>query len=137
MSSIISGFPGIGKSTVFAKFGAERVSDSDSSQFPKDNFPINYLNHIKMMQGKREFVLVSSHEAVREGLREYGMAYALVYPEQGLKDEYLKRYAERGSPSEFIEMMDEKWDAFILGCQQQQGCNHIVLTAGQYLVDVL
>ena len=134
---IISGFPGIGKSSMFAKYGAEKVSDSDSSNFPKEQFPTNYLNHIKRMTQDREFVLVSSHAEVRAGLVECGMEFTLVYPDQSLKDEYVQRYISRGSPEAFVQLMSDNWDKFLEECRGQTGCNHIVLQAGQYLTDVV
>jgi hypothetical protein len=39
---IVAGFPGIGKSWLKNKYG-EKISDSDSSTFPKDEFPQNYI----------------------------------------------------------------------------------------------
>ena len=132
---IISGFPGVGKSHFCQthKF----VSDSDSSKFPKDNFPANYIHHILNIKDNYQYVLVSSHAAVREALVDAEMFYTLVYPERGLKAEYLDRYVRRGSPEAFIDMMNKNWGLFIDGCETQSGCKHIVLKRDQFLVDVL
>lgn len=61
---IISGFPGIGKSTFAAKHEGD-VSDSDSSTFDKSDFPANYMRHIKQQVLMRKWVMVSSHDTVR------------------------------------------------------------------------
>ena len=46
---IILGFPGVGKSYCkeYFKGTDTKIQDSDSSEFPKNDFPNNYLNHIK------------------------------------------------------------------------------------------
>lgn len=136
-SMIISGFPGVGKSSLFRKYGEEKVSDSDSSMFPKGNFPTNYLNHIKMLQGRKDIILVSSHKEVRQGLYECKIPYILVYPKVVLKEEYLERYKKRGSSKEFIDLMRSRWEEFISDCQKQLGCAHIELNKGQFLEDVI
>jgi hypothetical protein len=68
---------------------------------------------------------------------ELKLPFTLVYPYKELKKEYLQRYADRGSPKAFIDMMDAKWDQFVTECYSQTGCTHIVLTSGQFLADVL
>ena len=134
---IISGFPGVGKSTIFDKFGSVKVSDSDSSKFDKSKFPLNYLNHIMMVSKEKEIVMVSSHEVVRKGLVALKIPFTLVYPHSSLKSEYLDRYKNRGSPESFVSMMENNWDSFIDSCEKQTGCKKIVLQAGQFLIDVI
>lgn len=138
VTSIVSGFPGIGKSSLF-KMGNLKVSDSDSSTFPKDGFPYNYTQHIYKLYEERnvEFILVSSHQDVRGILADNKTPFTLVYPDVSLKEEYLDRYRERGSPEAFVNMMSNKWAEFIEGCVAQTGCKHVVLTTGQYLSDVI
>ena len=134
---IISGFPGIGKSSLYNQ-APERIADSDSSQFDKSEFPDNYIVHIRSLleEGVKDYILVSSHFEVRDELEERGFPFFLVYPERGLKEEYLQRYRDRKSPQAFVDMMDANWDKFITGCEDQEGCEHIVLKSGQYLADV-
>ena len=133
---IVSGFPGIGKSNL-AQNSSLRVQDSDSSKFPKDKFPANYIKHIQTTYKDYDITLVSSHQLVREALVAAGLDFWLVYPQADLKNEYLRRYARRLSPPEFIKMMDENWDSFIQSCQAQQGAKHLQLKSGQYLDNVI
>lgn len=134
---VISGFPGIGKSTIVKSKEGDFL-DSDSSTFPKDAFPENYLNYIEdKVKNTNSVMLASSHQEVRQGLVDRGIDFTLIYPARELKDEYMQRYAERGSPQPFLDLMDSKWDEFIDGCEQQKGCNKIVLSEGQFLADVL
>ena len=66
---IVSGFPGIGKSTFAEKYG-NKVSDSDSSKFDKAEFPTNYMRHIVEQAKTKDWVMVSSHDVVRKALVE-------------------------------------------------------------------
>lgn len=138
-ASVISGFPGIGKSHFFNSQQERglKVMDSDSSKFPKDNFPLNYLQHIGEAKSQCDYLLVSSHDVVRAALVEAGIDYTLVYPDKSLKKEYMQRYKLRGSPQPFLDLMEKNWDSFIDGCINQKGCKHIVLKAGQYMSDVV
>ncbi|AGS82033.1 putative AAA family ATPase [Pseudomonas phage PaBG] len=133
---IISGFPGIGKSALCHLKGLV-CSDSDSSQFPKDDFPNNYIAHIREIAPKNDVTLVSSHFEVRDELEEQGFDFILVYPTADQKDDYMLRYLNRGSPKAFLDLMYTNWDKFLESCAKQQGCVHVVLQPGQYLSDVI
>lgn len=135
-SLIVSGFPGIGKSTV-AQNSSLRVQDSDSSKFPKDGFPANYIEHIQATYHSHDITLVSSQQLVREALVAAHLDFWLVYPKADLKHAYLRRYARRLSPPNFIKMMDENWDSFIESCEAQTGAKHIRLESQQYLENVI
>lgn len=136
IQKVVSGFPGIGKS-YFHKIARLRVKDSDSSLFPKDAFPSNYISHIQSVMSDFDHVLVSSHQDVRSALHDVGIPFTLIYPQIELKDEYMERYRLRGSPDAFLSLMDNNWDAFIGSCMKQVGCNHIVLGSGQFFSDKL
>lgn len=135
---VVSGFPGIGKSHFYNQ-DPDHIADSDSSKFDKTMFPKNYIEHIKgkLEDSNTNRVLVSSHDAVRNALVQENIPFYLVYPDASLKDEYMERYRERGSPQPFLDLMDKNWDNFIAECEKQTGCEKIVLQAGEYLSDVL
>lgn len=165
MQLVISAFPGSGKSTICKeaeKYGFKHchvsqdgytrdiqldvphsdkvfipVFDSDSSLFDKEYFPGNYIEHIKevLSNYKDVVIMVSSHENVREALREAGINYNLVYPERGLKGLYLERYVDRGSPEAFVNMMDDKWNVFIDSCEADPSTSKLILSEGEFLVD--
>ena len=139
---VFSGFPGVGKS--HAKDWLEKlgyvVADSDSSQFSKEDFPDNYIHHIQQLlsEGKHNFIFVSTHDSVRQGLTEAGIDYTLVYPDEGLKAAYLERYVERGSPDGFIRLMENQWSQFIDSVRSTPQCKHIVLQSPeQYLASAI
>lgn len=162
MQLVTCAFPGCGKSTISKnaeQYGLRKaevsydpvegvlidlpagpgvpVFDSDSSIFPKDNFPANYISHIQGLL--RDFpkcvIMVSSHDNVREALREAGIAYTLVYPQRELKGDFLERYEGRGSPEAFVSMMDAKWNDFIDSCEADTTPSKHVLSEGENLVD--
>ena len=132
---IISGFPGVGKSWLKNKY-KEGISDSDSSQFPKDDFPQNYIKHIKSLIGDKSIILTSTHKEVLDGLESENIDYILVYPQKELKEEYLERYKERGSPEGFIKLLDSKWDEFMSDLENTYPKKRIILKEGQYLKDI-
>jgi hypothetical protein len=113
---LVAGFPGTGKSS-YCYRDADYMpqgfaTDSDSSKFDKANFPQNYIEHIKekISEGYAR-IFISSHKEVRDALVENGLEFTLVYPKKELKEEYLKRYKERGSPDGFINLISNNWDS--------------------------
>ena len=63
MTKIISAFPGCGKTTLQRKLkDTLKIIDSDSSTFPKDDFPRNYIEHIKSNIGVQDVIFVSSRQ---------------------------------------------------------------------------
>lgn len=133
---IVSAFPGTGK-TYFCQHTRLLAVDSDSSKFDKSNFPTNYVEHIKGINGWFDVICVSSHKAVRDSLIREGLPIILVYPDISLKREYLIRYENRGSTKEFIDTINANWFKWIRDLYSINGCQHIVLQSKQYLSDVL
>ena len=141
---LVAAFPGTGKSYYcsngdWSQYVPEKwCTDSDSSKFDKSNFPENYIEHIKekMKQGYAR-IFISSHKEVREALVRNGLKFMLVYPKENLKEEYLKRYKERGSNQAFIDLIDKNWSNWLFELHRQTGCTHIELESGQYLSDVI
>lgn len=138
---IISGFPGIGKSELFKIYGESKVSDSDSSKFPKDNFPANYISHIKdlITNSNKKYILISSHKVVRDALIAENIPFFLVYPNENCKDDYINRYIRRGSPEAFVNLLSNNFNTFVQECKTTNSplTTHIELSEGQYLSDVL
>lgn len=125
---IICGFPGVGKTT--AANNKKNLLDAESSAFshifdpenfgerPRNpHFPENYIDFIEENTGEYDLIFVSSHASVREALTARGIQYLIVAPEKELKNEYLIRYLKRGSDIDFIELLNEKWDEFLTGIE--------------------
>lgn len=131
---VISGFPGVGKSTITHRY--PWIRDSDSSTFDKAYFPTNYVEHIQSVIKKKETILVSSHKAVREALKEAGIPFNLYYPDIQCKDEYLERYRRRGSPDSFVKLLEGFWAAWIGECEDWDGLK-VRMAPRTYLSDYL
>lgn len=129
----ISGFPGVGKSFLTTKY--PEIADSDSSKFAKDNFPINYIEYIT--SNKVHVQLISSHKSVREELQKRNINYYLVYPDITLKEEYIKRYINRDSATDFILFIQDNWELFIKEIEEETFPELVKLEAGQYLSDIV
>lgn len=132
---VIAAFPGTGKSYC-VKNEAEKfdgVLDSDSSNFSwkKDangnntternpDFPNNYIEHIKENIGKVDVIFVSSHKEVREALEKENIKYTLVYPNVFQKEDYIKRYKNRGNSESFIRLLEANWEEWINECRTEE-----------------
>lgn len=126
---VVSAFPGCGKTHLFNNTD-KKILDSDSSKFDKSKFPQNYIDHIKSNIGKCDIILVSSHKDVRDALVKNGIKFTLVYPKKELKNDYINRYIQRGSPEAFIKLLQNNWYNWIKEMDDQVGCTRIKLNKG-------
>lgn len=143
---IICGFPGVGKSYIFNNLNVKCL-DSDSSEYSwispgvrNPIFPNNYIKHIQENMHSYDCIFVSTHKDVINMLLLNQIPITIVFPNRDLKDEYIKRYSERGNNESFIKLLDAQWNNFIddiLLHQNDENCNLIQLEEGQYLSDVL
>lgn len=120
---IISGFTCIGK-TFFcgneelkSNLRIGEVVDLDSSQYSRDNFPANYLAHIRQTADRPgvRVILVSTSPGVATQLQSEGYYVAQVYPrgEDDCRAEWLRRLARReegGVDSRLYRLVNENWD---------------------------
>lgn len=121
---VIAAFPGMGKTYYKNNCNGFTVSDSDSSQFSwttdeegnkirNPEFPSNYIEHIKSLIGKVDFIFVSTHEAVLKALIENDIYFFLVYPHKSSKNMMIQRYKDRGSDESFIKVISDNYDNWI------------------------
>ena len=127
-SKIIAAFPGTGKSTYYREH--PNCLDSDSSEWSwlvvdgvkerHPEWPSNYINHIKenIDNEEIEWIFVSSHKEVRDALIESEITFNLLYPEIILKEDYLYRYVQRGSPESFVNLISKNWDNWLFECDE-------------------
>jgi hypothetical protein len=141
---IVSAFPGCGKSYC-AQHGKQLITyDSDSSNFHfkegtrelNPDWPENYIQHIKRLKsrGYYDVIFVSSHAEIRKALKDAGIQYLLVYPENKCKEEYLRRYRDRGSPSVFVERLKANWENWLQSCGEDDAICWL-LGAGAFLTE--
>lgn len=122
---IISAFPGCGKSYCTANTEGLKILDSDSSKFSwiyKDGvktdernpeFPANYIAHIKENIKTADVIFVSSHENVRQALKEANITYISVFPALDAKEEFMERFKNRGDNEAFLNLLDTNWEKWI------------------------
>lgn len=149
-TKIVAAFPGSGKSVFYRKY-MNITLDSDSSFFSwlkdKDgnntdkrnpNFPLNYIKYIKQNIGKYEFILVSTHSIMREALLDQCLFFYYIMPPYDKKDDFIKRYYERGNDMRFIEMLNVNWDKFQYEFQNTKiGCQKIVMSSDYLETELL
>jgi hypothetical protein len=142
-TQIIAGFPAVGKSLASNMKDIEIV-DLDSSNFPRQltvpeqyQFPNNYITAIKELIGKVDLILISSHQVVRFALKKANLPYTIVYPSIELKNEYIKRFKDRGNDYRFINYISENWSEFIMEIENEEFPTKIRLKSEVYLSDVL
>ena len=138
---IVSAFPGCGKSYYY-NHHKETTLDSDSSLFSwtisengvkerNKDFPENYISHIKENIGKYDYILVSSHEEVRQALYDECIFFYLVYPDVSDKGMYIERYKTRGSDDNFIKLINDNWEEWIHQLSfDEVGCKNISMPTG-------
>lgn len=143
-TKVISGFPAVGKSYLFESNRGYTIVDSDSSIFSwieegirHPMFPQNYVSYIKDNIGKVDYILVSSHDVVRQALRDNNINYTVVYPSIELMSEYTHRYLKRGDSDEFISFIRSYWETFITDIEDDSFPELIRLKSGEFLSDVL
>jgi hypothetical protein len=144
---VICGFSGIGKSTAEQKHRS--IIDFESSGWSHSwhnginigknpAFPQNYIDKLTELINKDEatFYLLSCHKEVREELKKRGIDYIIVMPTIDQKNEYLKRWLKRGSPIEFINVMNARWEDMIKSCEEDDAPK-IYLSDGEYISDLI
>lgn len=145
MIRILSGFPGVGKSTL-AKNNPS-VIDLDSALFPKDEtFVESYVKKIMeyLDNPKIKGVMVSTHPQLLEALYEGDLNVMLVAPDASLKEEYMARYEGRGDWEAFLKQLDENWYNYLqdVACAKLHGeskslSKRVILKRWENLSDVV
>lgn len=153
MGIFIYAFTATGKSSVAKKYS--NVVDMESTLYKylnvleedeslkgtnrklNEEWPENYFKALIEVKDKYDYILISD-DICNDFLKENNFEYWWVYPEKGLKDEYLSRCKNRGNNLEFIRWYSKLWDDWIFNCKNDKGASrHIELKSNQYLEDVL
>ena len=147
---VVSAFPACGKSYMQNNYNDKPFTmlDSDSSQFSwiKDengvntkernpDFPDNYIKHIKDNIGKVDVIFVSSHDIVRVALNENKINFFMIYPDKSMKEEWIRRFRERGNDEGFIKFIGDNWDDFIDKIEEEEKCLKERLSADNPYID--
>jgi len=120
------GFPGIGKSSVNSDL---RIADADCEWLkflvPENaplhsrevmehtqrdpSYPDNYWNYVRAVDA--DIVLLNCHISLLGTVDRERLL--LVYPAPDLKEEYLRRYAQRGDNESYIRYMESAFDEIV------------------------
>jgi len=136
-TTIVSGFPAIGKSYIAGKFPT-MVRDLESSEYHwtyagdiknhkvvNPNWPNNYIETIAVLSrsGMYRMVCVSSHEEIRKLMKEANIKYSNVFPENTpeMRKLILERCRLRQSSPGFIVNLDANWDEYINSMKNDPG----------------
>lgn len=147
MSVVICGFSGIGKSSAAEALAnsGKLIFDLESSVYShnangsfNDSFPQNYIDALEacIETDQGDYYLLSCHQSVRDELKKRGIKYILIRPERSCRNEYVKRWLNRGNTAEFITNMYSKWDEMIDSCIEDK-VPTVVLSENEYLSDVI
>lgn len=133
---IVCGYAGIGKSHL-AKF-FPGVIDLESTPFEKDWD--RYLKCAMHYSSQGFTVLVSCHKEIRQLIVDnvpYDERVTIVPPIYA-KDDFKKRYEQRGNTQNFIDMQMDNWEKWLNENDNRLiGENWIVMEPDEYLYDCL
>lgn len=126
---VISAFAGSGKSFLANSSEDLKFLDLDSSNYPKDDFPNNYLlDIIKYMKTcEYDYILISTHKEIRDALEASRIKYALVFPHAEQRMRFDDIYSKRGNKEEFIDFMYKNFHSFVLDLfNDSYGFQHVI-----------
>jgi len=157
MGIIISGFAGIGKTTLQKKY--QSVIDLESSDFKwiyqdetiesldKEKrkgisnriqnplWPLNYVKEIIQKSKEYQIVLISQDLDLRNCLRENGCKYYVCFPKKECKQEYIERYKNRGNNEKFISLVSDNFENWVDALMNEE--NKLIMEPGEYLEETL
>jgi len=97
----------------------------------------DYVQAIKQHMSDYRILLIPSDRLVLLLLEKEGIMYTLCYPKREAKEEYHKRFIERGNSNHFIDIFIGRWDYFMDTLESDSYGKHIVLDSDQFLSDVI
>jgi len=133
---LCAAFCGTGKTYICDRTDINAI-EIEYWKYKNDGLQKEYIEDIKKQIGNVEYIFISTEPEGLKLLQKNGFDITLIYPENGLRNEYLDRYIDRDSPYEFIGTFMKHWNIWINELKEQTYCKHIVVKKGEYLQDVL
>lgn len=113
---------------------SERVKANQSLEMNLE-YPQNYINAIFENMNKYKYFVIPADSRVLKGIEDQKIPYTLCYPEVNAKEEYRKRYLQRGNSDDFIDIFIGNWDHFMESIRKDKYGIHVVLNEKEYLLD--
>lgn len=130
---IILAFFGSGKTYINKNY--PNFLDLESHYFKGDlEMLISAIKDASQVYGYN--VLTSCRKRIIELLKEKELDFIVVLPTKNQKEEYVRRYKERGTIPVVLKDLEENFDNYIdevMVCD----CKKVILKEGQYLSDVI
>lgn len=133
---LCAAFCGTGKSFI-CKNSEINAIEIEYWKYKDNGLQHEYVRTIRENIGKYDFIFISTDPDGLKLLNDEGFDITLVYPKNELRNEYLDRYIDRDSPYEFIGTFMKHWNMWIDELKKLEFCKHIVLDAGEYLLNVI
>ena len=103
----------------------------------RDEWPDNYVKAVINQYNENRYVIIPPVMSVLSALRDEEIPYILCYPERSAKNEYERRYKERGNSEDFLDIFIGHWDRFLDQMKSDPGKHHIIMKSNEYLTDLL
>lgn len=97
--------------------------------------------HFALMDVYRKFpqeiIVIPTVRSVLEMLKKDNIPVTIVYPDVSAKEEYARRYKERGNSEAFFKVFLERWEQWIETLDKFEAEHKIKLQSFEYLSDVI
>ena len=84
-----------------------------------------------------QVIVIPTVYHILQELEEQDVPYMLVYPRKDAKDEYEKRYRDRGNTEEFIKIFTGRWEYWMEELRMYKKAKIVEMKKGEYLSDVI
>lgn len=133
-TKIIAAFCGTGKTYICNQTNINAI-EIEYWKYKNEGLQKEYIGDVKKQIGNVDYIFISTEPEGLKLLQEQGISIILIYPENGLRNDYLDRFIDRDSPYDFIGSFMKYWDKWINELKEQKYCKHIILNENEYLLD--
>lgn len=154
---IIAGFAGVGKTTCAKMLPEETIdfltapyryetvygaANDESLETPLEktehpNWPFNYVDALQSIKDDYRYVLIPADTLILSLLKDRGISFIVVRPFRMSKDEYRRRFIERGGINPYTDTLIEQWDSYMDSLERVGSGVHVTLDIDEYLSDVI
>lgn len=118
----------------------EKLKATYDSEDMRAAWPTNYVEALEdeYKSGKWDFIFIPPDMCVLALLEMYKIPYVLAYPQRECKEEYERRFIERGNSQEFLDVFIGRWDRWMnVSRIAFSAQSEIELAPGEFLLDAM